>query len=406
MSESSGKTKTAKRNRGYGNGTIYYRASDQRWVGKFTKGRKPDGKPDLIVVYGKTEAEAQKKLNKKIDEFRKNTNYAYVEKRTVEDYLQDWLKNVKRLQLKEKSYDRLEQTIERDVVPYIGHIQIGSLTAMDVQGMLTKMFEGGRSYSSIEKAYDAVNAAYKYGLVVRPPIVDYNPCTAVELPNKKNFKRPDIKFYTKDEAAKLCAAALKKYGNGRQIYRLGAAIVLDVNTGLRIGELAGLRWKDVDFENNIIHVNNTVVRVRNRNQKSDNDKKFITKEQDSAKTDAGEGRPIPLNSDALGALKNLQAVTGNFDHVLSSKDGVPTSIRDIDKLMRNVCRVAGFTEEKTYGIHALRHTFATLLLSNGVDIKVVSELLGHSSTSITYNTYIHVIKEQKAKAIASLPNLT
>ena len=62
-------------------------------------------------------------------------------------------------------------------------------------------------------------------------------------------------------------------------------------------------------------------------------------------------------------------------------------------------------EDKIYGPHALRHTFATLLLSNGVDIKTVSELLGHADVNITYNTYIHVIKEQKAKAVASLPNL-
>lgn len=105
------------------------------------------------------------------------------------------------------------------------------------------------------------------------------------------------------------------------------------------------------------------------------------------------------------ALNALKAVTGKSKYVLATKDGNRKSARDIDKLVRRVILRAGFPEEKVYGPHALRHTFATLLLQTGTDVKIVSELLGHSTVSITYNTYIHVIKEQKAKALSSLPNI-
>jgi site-specific recombinase XerD len=90
---------------------------------------------------------------------------------------------------------------------------------------------------------------------------------------------------------------------------------------------------------------------------------------------------------------------------MTTKNGTHVSPRNIDRIFRRIAVAAGFPEEKIYGIHALRHTFATLLLTNDVDIKTVSELLGHSDVTITYNTYIHVIKEQKRKALASIPNL-
>ena len=397
------KQKTATKNREYGNGTIYFRESDKRWVGKWKRGIKPDGKPDMLVVYGKTEAEARKKLNAGIEAARKS-NLVYVEKETVSTYMLRWLTTVKVNDLKDKSYDRLEQTINTDVIPRIGHIQLGALTTLDVQQMITDMKNEGKSYSTIKKAYDAVNAAFKYGLSVNPPLVNYNPCSAVKLPNKKLFPASTIKFYTEEEAKILCETAIKKYGNGTPWYRLGAAIILAINTGLREAELAGLEWdRDIDFDDRLLHVNKTVVVVKNRDENSD--KKYIHKVQDSAKTDSGDSRPVPLNDDALKALQMLHEVTGQYKYVLATKEGNRVSNRDIDKLLRNVARRAKFPEEKVYGIHALRHTFATLMLKNGVEIKTLSEILGHSDTSVTYNTYIHIIKEQKAKAVQSLPSI-
>ena len=113
--------KTAKRNRGYGNGSVYFRESDQRWVGKYKIGIKDDGRPAMKVVYGKSEAECHKKLKEIIEEANK-TEYVQVQKSTVEDYMNNWLTSVKKNELKPKSYDRLEQTVKLYVNPAIGSI--------------------------------------------------------------------------------------------------------------------------------------------------------------------------------------------------------------------------------------------------------------------------------------------
>lgn len=394
---------TANRKRGYGNGSVYFRESDQRWVGKYKIGTKPDGKPDIKVVYAKTEPECHRKLKAIIEEANR-TQYVYVKKETVAEYLTLWLTTVKRIDLKEKSYDRLEQTLTYDVIPRIGSIQVGAITSDDITSMLAKMIEDGKSHSSTKKAYDAVNSAFKWGLTSRPPKVKDNPCTGVKPPSKTQFEQPKIKFYTAEEAAQITKAAFNVYKCGTPHYPLGGAVVLALNTGLRLGELVALEWeRDIDLENKLLYVHRIMIRVKDRSK--DAKKKYIVKEQDTTKSEAGQDRVIPLNEDAIKALESIQKNMGKSKYVLSTKTGERKSERDIDKLVRRVVRRAGFPEDKVYGPHALRHTFATLLLKNGVDVKLVSELLGHSSVNVTYNTYIHIIKEQKAKAISSLPSL-
>ena len=395
---------TATRKREFGNGSIYYVEREKVWIGAYTAGKKPNGKPDVRKVRGKTEAEARRKLNSLINELKK-TEYVYVQKDVFAEYIRNWLTNVKRLELKERSYDRLEQTITKDVIPYLGQIQLAALTTDHVQQMISSLVDEGKSYSTIKKAYDAVNASFKWGLTTQPPKVKYNPASAVRLPNTKSFGASEIRFYTEEEAALIAQTALQKYPNGTPWYPLGEIVVILLNTGLRLAEVNALQWeRDVDLENRLLYVHKTIVTVKNREK--DSEKRYITKEQDSAKTDAGQDRVIPMNDDCLNAFLSLKEKTGNTPYVFATKDGNRKTARDIDKIVRRVEKRAGLPEEKIYGSHALRLTFATLLLMNGVDIKTVSELLGHSDITVTYNTYIHVIKEQKAKAVASLPNLT
>ena len=396
-------SQTAKREREYGRGSVYFSDSRSCWVGQVKLGTKPNGKPDVKAVYAKTENEAHRKLNAILNESAK-VQYVYVQKQSVGDFLNLWATTVKRIELKDKSYDRLEQTINSDVIPFIGSIQLAALESLDVQKMLNTLQDSGRSYSSIKKAFDAVNASFKWGLSIKPPKVRENPCTGVKVPSKKLFKPTQIKFYTEEEARAITEAALKKYPCGTPHYPLGGAIVLVLNTGIRLGELMALEWnRDIDIENRTLTVHHTVVRVKDRTKEAR--RHYIVKEQESTKTDSGQDREIPLNDMALLALESLRIETGKFKYVLSTKAGNRKSARDIDKLMSRIVLRAGFPEEKVYGVHSLRHTFATLLLQRKVDIKTVSELLGHSSVDITYKTYIHVIKEQKRAAIASLPNI-
>lgn len=395
--------KTATRNRGYGNGSVYFRAADQRWVGKYKIGTKPDGRPDVKVVYGKTEQECHKKLKRIIDEAKKS-EYVYIAKDTYEEYIKSWMTNVKSLELKPKSYDRLEQTITYDVLPYIGHLQLAAVSSDDIQTMIRKLKDNGKSHSTIKKAYDAVNASFKWGTSCTPPKVKTNPAANVRPPSKNQFKQKSIPYYTPDETNALIKQATSRFMNGKRRYPLGAFVPLLINTGLRMSELLALKWKtDIDLDNKTLTVHHNIVFVKDRSE--DASKKYKIVEQDTVKTDAGQDRTIPLNEAAIAALTDLREVTGDQPYVMSTREKTIVKPRQLDQMFRRIAVASGMSEDRIYGVHALRHTFATLLLSNNVEIKTVSELLGHSDVTITYNTYIHIIKEQKAKALEAIPEL-
>lgn len=390
----------ADKRREHGTGGVTQR-KDGRWQGQYDAGVKPNGKRDVKYVYGKTEAECKRKLRELIKEIH-SSDYISVQKESVKDYMNSWLVNVKQNQLKPKSYDRLEQTLLYDVYPYIGEIQLQAIKADDIQNMLNELKKDGKAYSTIKKAYDAVNSCFKLGIEKRT--VSNNPAVGVIIPNRKLFPVQKIPFYTQEEAKRLIEQATICWPNGTRRYPLGSFVPLIINTGLRMGELLALKWdEDIDFENKTLTVHKNISLVKNR--KEDPEKKYELLLQDSVKTDAGQDRSIPLNEQAINALLDLKSATGNSPFVMTTKNETHVSPRNIDRIFRRIAKAAGFEEEKIFGVHSLRHTFATLLLSNGVEIKTVSELLGHSDVTITYNTYIHVIKDQKRKALAAIPNL-
>ncbi|MBS1419504.1 MAG: site-specific integrase [Oscillospiraceae bacterium] len=363
-----------KKTREYGTGSVSQR-KDGYWVGRITAGKKPDGKPDVRVVYGKTENEAKRKLKELIKQLNRS-DYVYVQKSTVQSYMDDWLFNVKSNELKPKSFDRLEQTLVLDVYPQIGQIQLQALTPGDVQKMVNNLRDNGRSYSTIKKAYDAVNGCFSKG--VQQKTVVFNPASGVTVPSKKQFTQKDIPFYTEAEAKILTKQAMSYWGNGKRRYPLGAFVPLLINTGLRLGELLALKWdRDIDLVDRTLTVRANMAIVRDRSKKADKKYKYI--EQDSVKTDAGQDRSIPLNDEAYNAILDLQKKTGNCSFVMTTSNGTLVKPRQLDQMFRRIAVAAGIKEEKVYGVHALRHTFATLLLQNNVDIKTVSKLLGHSN---------------------------
>ena len=392
--------KVPKKRREKGTGGITQR-KDGTWQGKYDAGVKADGKRDIKYVYAKSEPECRSKLRALRKEIEKS-DYVSVRKSSVKKYMEDWFNTTKKGNLKPKSVDRLEGTLKYDVYPYIGHIQLNDLKPKDIQNMINSLKADGKAHSTIKKAYEAVNSCFKTGVTQKT--VASNPAAGVAIPSKGLFERKEIPFYTQEEAALLCEQSMQKWSKGQRKYRLGSFVPLMINTGLRIGELLALQWdRDVDLENKTITVQSNLVRVANR---EDDTKKYKLLEQDSVKSEAGQDRVIPLNAQAYAALLDLQQVTGKSKYVMSTKSGELLSPRNVDRTLRTIAENAGLPEEKIYGPHALRHTFATLLLSNGTDIKTVSKLLGHADVSTTYNTYIHVIKSQERKAVDSIPDLT
>lgn len=387
-----------KKRREKGTGGVSLR-KDGSWVGRYDAGVSPEGKRIIKSVYAKSEAECKKKLREMIKQIHAN-DYVYVQKKSVKTFMDSWLENVKKNELKPNSYDRLEQTLKYDVYPYIGEIQLNAIKTDDVQRMINSLRDAKKSHSAIKKAYDAVNACFKLGLIQKTAAI--NPAVGVSIPSKKQFKKKEIPCYTKQEAIQLTAQAMSLCKNGKRRYPMGAFVPFLINTGLRLGEFLALQWdRDIDFEKKTITIHTNIVSVKDRSKESG----YQLLEQDSVKTDAGQDRTIPLNDDALAALLDIRQVTGEKKYVMTTSGNKLMRPTDLDQMFRRIAVASGLPEEKIYGVHALRHTFATLLLSNEVDIKTVSKLLGHSDVTITYNTYIHVIKEQEAKALDTLPKL-
>ena len=375
-----------------GSGTLRKR-KDGRWQGSVQFGYKPNGKPNIKYVYGKTEAEAKRKLKEVIKlsytEENKQDSFAT---QTVEEYCNEWLQNIQSNVLKPSSYDRKETTLENQVYPLIGNIYMSQVSFDDIQLMVNELKKQNLSYSTIKKAYEAINGCFKYALIKGD--VNRNPCVGITLP--KNLKRQDsdIKFFTEEQIKLMLEQVVFKYSNGNFKYRLGYGVQFLLYTGLRIGEALALTWEDVDFQNKSVRVNKNLKQIKNRDSDSQDNYKIII--QDSTKTNSGS-RIVPLNNKSIEALSHIKEITGQCKYIFSTETGRNVSARTIDRMFRKIQENCGFKE--IYGVHALRHTFASLLFKKGVDVKTVSEILGHKDVSITYNTYIHLIQEQKVNAM-------
>lgn len=374
-----------------GQGSVYLR-KDGRWVASIQNGFKDNGKPNIKTKYAKTQAEAKRKLKELIKEIYTPTEEIITNNSPVREYCNNWLQNVQSNILKPSSYDRKEMTLENQVYPLIGDIYISQITFDDIQSMINELKKQNLSYSTIKKAYEAINGCFKYALIKGD--INKNPCIGVTLPKNLKHRDGDIKFYTEQQIELLLKQSTIKYNNGKNKYRLGYGIQFLLYTGLRIGEALALTWDDIDLQSKTIRVSKNLKQVKNRDNNEQGKYKIII--QDSTKT-SSSSRIVPLNNKAIEALKHIQKITGKCTFVFSTETGNNISGRTYDSMFRKIQENCGFTE--IYGVHALRHTFASLLFKKGVDVKTVSEILGHKDVSVTYNTYIHLIQEQKVSAM-------
>lgn len=376
--------------RANGDGTAAAQRKDGIWYRSIVI----DGK--RRYVYGKTETEVNKKFRELKNEKPEVVAKA-VKRMTVEEYMTEWLTVYKKLELKPKSYDTLECSLRYQIFPYFKGRQFFSITNNEIQKFINTLNKEGYSYSVIRKAYLALNACFKHAIT--KDNLEKNPCMLIKLPKKAEKNIKSIQVLSEDEIRRYCNAATKCYSNGKAVYRLGYGLILILFTGLRLGEAGGLMWEDIDFEKRTLRVQRSLEYVKNR-EWEEGDSKYVLVEG-STKSRSSE-RTIPLNQTALNALLELQKITGRFPYVFSHNSGKPMNPRNLNRIHSRVLESAGI---KRIGIHALRHTFATQLFAQKVDVKIISKLLGHSEVSITYNVYIHLMQEELPEATDSLDSI-
>jgi len=343
-----------------------------------------------------TETEAKRLLKEMRLEAEKLRNEAInVSDLTAEEYYTKWLKR-KALQLKPKSYDRLECTVNNQILPYIGMVQVKNVKADNLQDIIYDLIDQEYSYSTIKQAYDALNGCFRDAMI-RGDVVR-SPMMGVKLPERTNENiraAKEMMPFTAEETQIVIDEATRKYSNGKSVYRLGWLFVFMLCTGVRVGEALALKYSEIDWDKKTAHICRNSQMIINRKSEG---RRYETRIFESVKTKSSN-RYIGLNSTAMEALRNLQQLTGDHEFVATNKTGGLVTYNNFAKTFYGLLRTL---QLKQRGLHNLRHTFASHLFAKKVDIKIISELLGHSSVQITYDTYVHILDEQKQHAVRAI----
>ena len=387
----------AKRNAKNPNGAnSVYKTKDGRWVAQIVIGKSENGK----LRYKRFTSDKQYVVIEKMREFEqgftqiKNANKSY-----LSDFLTGYIFNVKKNVLKPSSFDREVRTGNL-INKYIGNYTFEQLSTPFIQTeLINKLKDDNYSYSTIHKVYVLLNECLQYA--VDTDKLDKNPCRLVKQPPKKMFEKKEIRWLSEDEIRLFKEQAVCKYKTGNDRYIYGLPISLIIYTGLRCGELTALKWSDIDFENKKIYIRKNIVTIYDYEDTERKTRKVNL--QTSTKT--SDGRTIPLiksAEDILNSIKSKYQEINPDGFIINNSDKM-VHVDTLSDSYTNIAKTAGI--ENPLGIHTLRHTFASLLIKKGVDIKIVSDILGHKDVSFTYNIYVHILEEQKTQAMSLLDDI-
>lgn len=295
--------------------------------------------------------------------------------------------------LKESSYAHYSELAEHYIEPYIGSIHFETLDGMTIENYISKLKtdgktsgKGGLSDKTIRDIWSLLKSIYIFAADTGncPPDIRFPRLTVL----KPQRMRSQILSATH---RKQLETYLMQDLNPENL-----GILLCLYSGLRIGEICALKWSDVDVENGLINVNRTVLRIRNTDAHGKQPKTVIV--TGTPKTESSR-RAIPVPQRICRLLRSQgRSMPGEY-YVTTCSNRLMEPRRYYDKY-KQILRKCGITAEYTF--HALRHTYATRCIEAGIDPKVVSELLGHSSVTITLNRYVHPTMELKKRSVEKL----
>ena len=394
---------TLNRKRGQHEGNIYRRA-DGRWEGRLRVGYR-NGKRSRRSVFGRTRVEVAKKLTQlqRDHELGILGNPGRV---TIAQFLDQWMAESAQPRLRPKTYGSYQQVIRLHITPYLGHHPIQKLTPQHVQAWTNELSRSGwkrkrtqaddaaqrpeqRGVSprTIHYARAILRAALQQAL--RWGIVQRNVATLITPP--RMVKR-EIRPLEPQQARDLIAAA--------QSHRLGVLVTTACALGLRQGEALGLKWADVDLNGGLLHVRHALQRIGGT---------WTLVEPKSARSRRAIALPRIVTA-ALKAHRTTQLeerlAAGqdweNYDFVFCTKTGLPLDPSNAKRVFRMLLKAANVPIIR---FHDLRHTAATLLIAQGVNPRDVAEILGHSSVSLTMNTYAHALDSRKHDAARRMDDI-
>jgi integrase len=368
------------RRRGRGEGSIYRRASDGRWVAALFM---DDGRRVVRRASSRKDAAAKLELLLKA----RAEGHALAAERGTAAFLNEWLAIMKHT-VAPGTFERYEQYIRVHAIPALGRIRLGRLTPQHFQRLYQDKLAAGLSPTTVSHLHTVLHGAFAEA--VRWGLLPRNVVSLVRPPRKAHV---EVVALTVEQARALLAAAA---GN-----RFEALLMLAVKTGMRRGELLALRWEDVELDRGMLQVRGTLRRTR----------EGLTF---GAPKTAASRRKVVLSPSSVAALRRHRARQEEERHgigdlwldlglVFPNTLGRPMEPRDLlANVYRPLLEHAGLAPVT---FHVLRHTAATLLLSEGEHPKVVQELLGHAQVSITLDRYSHMTPRLMSNAAALMDRL-
>ena len=411
-------------------------------------GKNADGKKLFERVSYRPEETAPSKVKKEVEDYArkfedkvKNGKYFQGEKLTFIDVMELWKKDQSYKDLSQVCKEDYVRTLNHRVVPAIGNLLINKISAVNIQAIYDDMENEGKAPTTIKRVSVTVNAVFKYAF--RMSLIESNPCDRVRLPKTKQ-KEVKLRYFDIEQTKRFLKAlshtyeinhkahtrTLKQTGEEYQVpeYTQTLTIPLQfqcyftiaVYSGFRKSEMLALTWEDIDFENKSISINKARVRTREQGK--------IIKD---TKTVAGN-REIKLPGECFTLLREWKTDEKELSLTMGSKwEGFRGS--EFDKnfifIQTDVNIGQGMDTDTPYGkfkeiirlyndtvsdpkdklpdirLHDLRHTSATLLLSQGVDIETVSHRLGHAKPSVTLDIYGHALESMDEVASDTLENM-
>jgi integrase len=363
--------------RGNNEGSIS-RRKDGRWEARYTI-HTVEG-PKRKVLYGKTRAEVSAKLTKAMAD-RDDGLVFDAGGSTVGDYLDRWLSDSVRGTVRESTYSRDKYLVTNHIKPALGRLKLTNLNALHLQGLYRDRLDSGLSGSTVQKMHHVLHKALAQA--VRWNLIPRNPAASVKAPTP-----------TPKEMHPLSASEARRLLEVAQGDRLEALYVLAVHTGMRRGELLGLKWPDVDWVNATVRVRRTLTRKGTGH---------VLGEPKTKKS----RRTVRLTHKAVEALRSHRArqaqeklrvgsLYQDQDLVFAGNNGGlinPSNLRQ--RSFKPLLKRAGLPQ---ITFNDLRHTCASLLFQRNVHPKLVQELLGHASVAITLDTYSHMLPGMGSEA--------
>lgn len=299
-----------------------------------------------------------------------------VKEKNIDEITELW-KEEKKKYVKKSTYAAYQLLIQNHIRGYFGKLY--EITEEEVQKFALKKLDEGLSEKTIRDIIIVIKMIQKYG--VKNGYLEYQP---IEIKFPSNPKNKELEVLSKANQKKFMLYLKDNF----TFKNLGIFICL--STGMRIGEICGLRWCDIDVDEGVIKVRHTLQRI----YIIEGDVKHTELILDTPKTQ-NSIRDIPMSTELLKMLKSINKVV-NENYYVISNDEQPIEPRTYRNYYKKLCKKIDIPELK---FHGLRHTFATRCIESNGDYKTVSVLLGHSNINTTLNLYVHPNKEQKKKLI-------